>query len=268
MGTNTQTMAWIVDEYEKSQGNTPAVVTGKPVEMGGSLGREAATGRGLLFAAECLFESIGRRVADFTYAIKGFGNVGSWAARLFHEAGGKIIAVSDVNGAVRNPAGLDIRALVKFVGERKTIAGFPGGDPFNPTKLLAVECDVFIPAAHGDVLTRASAESVRARFVLEGANHPTDPEGDAILLKKGVTLLPDIYANAGGVTASYFEWVQNIQQYRWDEERVNAELQKRMRMAFFDLCAVAKQYQCDLRTAAFVLAVGRVVKAIEIRGLM
>jgi glutamate dehydrogenase (NAD(P)+) len=268
MGTNAQTMAWIVDEYEKFHGHAPGVVTGKPVELGGSLGRDAATGRGLLFAAECLFESMGKKVGDFTYAIQGFGNVGSWAARLFHEAGGKIVAVSDVGGAVRNTAGLDISALYKHASEKKTVVGFPGGDSFPADKLLAESCDVLIPAALGDVLTRANADGVRAKIILEGANHPTDPEADAILLKKGVTLLPDIYANAGGVTVSYFEWVQNVQQYRWDEERVNAELRKRMRSAFADLQTIRAKHNCDLRTAAFVLAVGRVSRATEMRGLM
>jgi glutamate dehydrogenase (NAD(P)+) len=268
MGTNAQTMAWIVDEYEKFHGHAPGVVTGKPIELGGSLGRESATGRGLLYAAECLFESMGKKIEDFTYAIQGFGNVGSWAARLFHEAGGKIVAVSDVGGAVRNPAGLDIAALQRHVGERKTVAGFSGGESFPADRLLFEPCDALIPAALGDVLTKANAENVRAKFILEGANHPTDPEADAILLKKGVTLLPDIYANAGGVTVSYFEWVQNVQQYRWDEDRVNAELRKRMRAAFADLLAVRAKHNCDLRTAAFVLAVGRVTQATELRGLM
>jgi glutamate dehydrogenase (NAD(P)+) len=268
MGTNSQTMAWIVDEYEKFHGHAPGVVTGKPVELGGSLGRDAATGRGLLFAAECLFESMGKKVADFTYAIQGFGNVGSWAARLFHEAGGRIVAASDVRGAVRNPAGLDVRALCKHASAQKTVAGFSGGEAYSADNLVSENCDVLIPAALGDVLTKANAEAVRAKIILEGANHPTDPEADAILLKKGVTLLPDIYANAGGVTVSYFEWVQNVQQYRWDEDRVNAELRKRMRAAFADLQAVRAKHNCDLRTAAFVLAVGRVAQATELRGLM
>jgi glutamate dehydrogenase (NAD(P)+) len=207
-------------------------------------------------------------VGGATYAVQGFGNVGSWAARLFHAAGGRIVAVSDVGGAVRNPAGLDINALSNYASEKKTVAGFPGGEPFNAEKLLTETCDVLIPAALGDVLTKATAEGVRAKFILEGANHPTDPEADAILIKKGVTLLPDIYANAGGVTVSYFEWVQNVQQYRWDEERVNGELRKRMRAAFADLQAVRERFKCDLRTAAFVLAVGRVAQATELRGLM
>jgi glutamate dehydrogenase (NAD(P)+) len=268
MGTNAQTMAWIVDEYEKFHGHAPGVVTGKPVELGGSLGRDAATGRGLLYAAECLFEEMGKKVSDFTYTIQGFGNVGSWAARLIHDAGGKVVAVSDVSGAVRNPKGLDVPTLFKFATEKKTVVGFPGGEAFAGDKLLAETCDVLVPAALGDVLTKSTAATVKAKIVLEGANHPTDPEADEILRAKGVVLLPDIYANAGGVTVSYFEWVQNVQQYRWDEDRVNAELRKRMRAAYVDLRAARDQYQCDLRTAAFVLAVGRVAKATELRGLM
>ena len=268
MGTNAQTMAWIVDEYEKFKGYAPAVVTGKPVDLGGSLGREAATGRGLLFAAECLFEDLGKKVSDFTYAIQGFGNVGSWAARLFAAAGGKIVAVGDVTGAIRNKKGLDIEALMKHVAEKKGVAGFPGGEGFKAEELLAEPCDVLIPAALGDVLTKSTAKSVRAKIILEGANHPTDPDADAIFQKKNITVLPDIYANAGGVTVSYFEWVQNVQQYRWSEEQVNGELRKRMRAAYADLKAVQKQHGCDLRTAAFVLAIGRVAKATELRGML
>ncbi|HUR54452.1 MAG TPA: Glu/Leu/Phe/Val dehydrogenase dimerization domain-containing protein [Gemmataceae bacterium] len=267
MGTNAQTMAWMVDEYEKFRGYAPGVVTGKPVELGGSLGREAATGRGLLFAAECLFEELGRKVADFTYAVQGFGNVGSWAARLIHESGGKVVAVSDVTGAVRNPAGLDVPALFAHVTNTKSVVGFTGGTSFPAEQLLGEACDVLVPAALGDVLTKSTAGAVKAKFILEGANHPTDPEADELLRAKGVTLLPDIYANAGGVTVSYFEWVQNVQQYRWDEDRVNAELRKRMRAAFADLKSVRDQYKCDLRTAAFVLAIGRVAKATQLRGV-
>jgi glutamate dehydrogenase (NAD(P)+) len=268
MGTNAQTMAWIVDEYEKFSGHAPAVVTGKPVELGGSLGRDAATGRGLLFAAECLFEELEKKVADFTFAMQGFGNVGSWAARLFHEAGGRIIAVSDVSGAVRNPAGLDVPKLYAHAMATKSVLGFPGGESFPAEQLLHQPCDVLIPAALGDVLTKHTAEGVQARFIIEGANHPTDPDADAILLKKGVAIVPDIYANAGGVTVSYFEWVQNVQQFRWDEPHVNAELRKRMRSAYADLRAVQKTHACDLRTAAFALAIGRVAKATELRGLL
>lgn len=267
MGTNAQTMAWIVDEYSKFKGWTPGVVTGKPIELGGSLGRDAATGRGLLFAAECAFGELGRKVGDFTYAIQGFGNVGSWAARLIHEQGGRVVAVSDVEGALSNPAGLEIPALIDYVRTYKTVKGFAGGEPMPAESLLATPCDVLIPAALGGVLTRHTAPEVQARFILEGANHPTEPEADDILAKKGVTVVPDIYANAGGVTVSYFEWVQNIQQFYWEEERVNVELRKVMRDAWADLREVQRTHDCTLRTAAFALAIGRVLRATELRGI-
>ncbi len=266
MGTNAKTMAWIVDEYEKFHGHSPAVVTGKPVELGGSLGRESATGRGVMFAAECLFAELGKSISDFTYVIQGFGNVGSWAARLINAAGGKIVAVSDVSGAIRNTAGLDIDALMAHVATNKSIVGFGGGQAFPAEQLLNEPCDVLIPAALGDVITRRNAPEIRAKWIVEGANHPTDPDADAILHEKGVTIIPDIYANAGGVTVSYFEWVQNIQQYRWDEDRVNSELRKRMQKAYADLRAVQEIHKCDLRTAAFTLAIGRVAVATELRG--
>ncbi len=267
MGTNAQVMAWILDEYAKFHGYTTGVVTGKPIELGGSLGRDSATGRGLLYAAECLFADGGRKVSDFTYAIQGFGNVGSWAAKLIHEAGGKVVAVSDVTGATRNPAGLDVPALAEYQAQSKSVSGFPGGTPFPAEELLFQSVDVLVPAALGGVLTEANAGRVRAKYVLEGANHPTDFEADAILTAMGVVMLPDIYANAGGVTVSYFEWVQNVQAYRWDEEHVNRELKKTMAKAFADIKAVKVQHGCDWRTAAFTLAVARVGKAAMMRGL-
>lgn len=267
MGTSAQTMAWVVDEYSKFHGYTPGVVTGKPVELGGSLGREAATGRGILFAAECLLADHEKQVSDLTYAIQGFGNVGSWCARLFSEAGAKIVAVSDVTGAVRNPAGLDIPALAEYVARTKGVAGFPLGEAFPPEDLLFEECDALIPAALGGVLTRDNADSVRARFILEAANHPTEPGADDIFHKKGIVVLPDIYANAGGVTVSYFEWIQNLQEYYWEEERVNEELRLKMRKAYLDVTRTAKQHDCDLRTAAFILGISRVARATALRGL-
>lgn len=267
MGTNAQTMAWIADEYAKFHGWSPAVITGKPIELGGSLGRDSATGRGLLFAAECLFAELGRTIADFTYAIQGFGNVGSWAARLFHEAGGKIVAVSDVSGAIRNVNGLDIPKLMEHVAKAKTVVGFAGSESIPGDQLLSQSVDVLIPAALGDVLTEKTAGSVKAKFVLEGANHPTDFIADGILNRNGITMLPDIYANAGGVTVSYFEWVQNIQGYRWDEERVNGELKKSMRKTFNDLKVIRNRFTCDWRTAAFALAVERVSRAADLRGV-
>jgi len=267
MGTNAQTMAWIMDEYSRIHSHSPAVVTGKPVELGGSLGREAATARGLFFAAECLFADHGKNLADLTYAVQGFGNVGSWSAKLIHEAGGKVLAVSDASGAVRNFAGLDIPALLAYARQAGTVAGFPLGEAFPAEDLLGFKCDVLIPAALGGVLTQANASDVRAKFVLEGANHPTQPYADEILRGNGVVVLPDILVNAGGVTVSYFEWIQNLQEYYWEEERVNSELRIRMRKAYQDVTRTAKERNCDLRTAAFVLALSRVARATELRGL-
>ena len=267
MGTNAQTMAWIVDEFSRFHGHAPGVVTGKPIALGGSHGREEATGRGLYFAMQNLFALEGKGIADFTYAVQGFGNVGSWLARFVAEAGGKVTAVSDVGGAIRNRAGLDIEKLVEHTGRTKTVAGFPGGEAFPAEALIAEPVDVLVPAALGGVITGKNAGEIRARYVIEGANHPVDPDGDEILLAKNAIVLPDIYANAGGVTVSYFEWVQNIQQYRWDVERVNGELEKIMKRSFVDLIATAKQHACDLRTAAFALAIQRVAHATELRGI-
>jgi glutamate dehydrogenase (NAD(P)+) len=267
MGTNAQTMAWIVDEYAKFHGYTPGVVTGKPVELGGSLGREAATGRGVLYAAECLFEDAGKQVSDFSYVIQGFGNVGSWVARLFHEAGGRIVAVGDASGAIRSPEGIDIPALVHYVASTGGVSGFPGAEALASDALLAEPCDVLIPAALGGVLNAATAPDVKARYVLEAANHPTEPEADALFAERGIIVLPDIYANAGGVTVSYFEWVQNVQEYYWDEAHVNTELKRKMQVAYADLRETAQRYHCDLRTAAFALAIGRVARATALRGL-
>jgi len=267
MGTSAQTMAWLMDEYFKFHGYQPGVVTGKPVELGGSLGREAATGRGLLYAAECLFTDLGKKVSDFSYAVQGFGNVGHWAARLIEEAGGKVVAVADVSGGVRNPTGLNVSALVAHAASKGGVAGFAGGEPFPPGEVLFERCDVIVPAALGDVLNGQNAARMKAKYVLEGANHPTDPDADAVFHANGVTVVPDIFANAGGVTVSYFEWVQNVQQFRWDEDRVNAELRKVMQQAYADLRLTAEKFNCDLRTAAYTLAVDRVVKATRLRGL-
>jgi len=267
MGTSAEVMGWIVDEYSKYHGWSPAVVTGKPLELGGSLGRESATGLGLLYAAERWFEDHGAKVGDFTYAIQGIGNVGSFAARLLHDAGGKIVAVSNSKNTLANPSGLDIPALLEHTQVTRSLAGFAGGELQPSPAVLVTPCDVLVPAALGGVLTNDTAAGVRARFILEGANHPTDPDGDAILAAKGVITLPDIYANSGGVTVSYFEWVQNIQQYSWDEQRVSQELRKRMRAAYDRLAAAARKYSCDLRTAAFAVAVERVYRATLARGL-
>eukprot|EP00250_Pteridium_aquilinum_P006937 c16757_g1_i1 orf=219-1454(-) len=266
MGTNSQTMAWILDEYSKFHGYSPAIVTGKPVDLGGSLGRDAATGRGVLFATEALLKDNGKALADQTYVIQGFGNVGSWTARLLFDRGGKVKAVSDVTGAVMNNAGLDIPALQKHVEQTGGVKGFAGGDATDGSTILFMECDVLIPAALGGVLNKENAGEVKAKFVIEAANHPTDPDADEILAKKGIIVLPDVYANGGGVTVSYFEWVQNIQGFMWDEEKVNQELQKYMERAYRDLKEKCKTHECNFRMGAFTLGINRVARATLLRG--
>ncbi|XP_009621293.1 glutamate dehydrogenase B [Nicotiana tabacum] len=266
MGTNPQTMAWILDEYSKFHGYSPAVVTGKPIDLGGSLGRDAATGRGVLFAAEALLRDHGKSIAGQRFVVQGFGNVGSWAAQLITEQGGKIVAVSDITGAIKNKNGIDIASLLKHVKENRGVKGFHGADSIDPNSILVEDCDVLIPAALGGVINRDNAKDIKAKFIVEAANHPTDPEADEILAKKGVVILPDIYANSGGVTVSYFEWVQNIQGFMWDEERVNTELKAYMNRGFKDVKDMCKTHNCDLRMGAFTLGVNRVARATTLRG--
>ncbi|CAN6464911.1 unnamed protein product [Victoria cruziana] len=266
MGTNPQTMAWILDEYSKFHGYSPAVVTGKPVDLGGSLGRDAATGRGVLFATEALLAEHGKKISDQRFVIQGFGNVGSWAAQLINEKGGKVVAVSDISGAIKNNSGLDIPRLLKHAKEHRGVKGFDGGDSVDPRTLLLEDCDVLIPAALGGVINRENANDIKAKFIIEAANHPTDPEADEILAKKGVLVLPDIFANSGGVTVSYFEWVQNIQGFMWDEEKVNYELKNYMTRGFNHIKEMCKTHNCDLRMGAFTLGVNRVARATVLRG--
>ncbi|KAH6809937.1 glutamate dehydrogenase 2 [Perilla frutescens var. frutescens] len=266
MGTNSQTMAWILDEYSKFHGYSPAVVTGKPVDLGGSLGREAATGRGVVYATEALLAEHGKSIEGLTFAIHGFGNVGSWAARLIHERGGKVVAVSDITGAIKNPKGIDIPALLKHKDATGKLDDFGAAETMSSDELLVHQCDVLIPCALGGVLNRENAGDVKAKYIIEAANHPTDPEADEILSKKGVVILPDIYANAGGVTVSYFEWVQNIQGFKWDEEKVNQELSRYMTKAFHDIKRMSRSHDCNLRMGAFTLGVNRVARATLLRG--
>ncbi|CAN4118406.1 unnamed protein product [Withania somnifera] len=266
MGTNPQTMAWILDEYSKFHGYSPAVVTGKPIDLGGSLGRDAATGRGALFAAEALLNEHGKSIAGQRFIIQGFGNVGSWAAKLIHEQGGKVVAVSDITGAIKNEKGIDIESLVQHVKENRGVKGFHDAHTIDANSILVEDCDVLIPAALGGVINKDNANEIKAQYIIEAANHPTDPEADEILSKKGITILPDIYANSGGVTVSYFEWVQNIQGFMWDEKKVNAELKTYMTRGFKDVKEMCKTHNCDLRMGAFTLGVNRVARATVLRG--
>ena len=261
VNTNAEVMGWIMDEYSRDYGFSPGVVTGKPVDLFGSLGRDEATGRGVMYALREALKDQGKGFADVTVAIQGFGNVGSHAARLIAEQGGKIIAVADHLGAVENKEGLDVPALVAWAAEHGTVNGFAGGAPFNGPDVITWPADVLIPAALEDAITEDNASDVRATLIVEGANGPTTPKADEILLDRGVVTVPDILANAGGVTVSYFEWAQNIQQFRWELDRVNGELEKMMVRAYDAVREVANEKSVDLRTAAFVLGIRRVGRA-------
>ncbi|MCS7311809.1 MAG: glutamate dehydrogenase [Acidobacteria bacterium] len=267
VNTNPQVMAWVMDEYSKYYGFQPAVVTGKPVELHGSEGRLDATGRGLLYVLRAYLEKVGGDLTGQRVAIQGFGNVGSFTALRFYEAGARVVAVSDVSGGLYRADGLPVPRLIDWVQKHRLLKGCPEGDPITNERLLTLECDILVPAALGNVLTKDNAADVRARIVLEGANAPTTAEADVILQRRGVTVIPDILANAGGVTVSYFEWTQNLQQFRWPTARVHAELESVMRQALQDVWTMAERLKCDLRMAAYALAVGRVARATALRGL-
>jgi glutamate dehydrogenase (NAD(P)+) len=267
INTNPQVMAWIMDQYSKYHGHSPAVVTGKPIDLYGSRGREAATGRGILYTCREVLRDVGLPIKGTRFAVQGFGNVGSHSARLLHEDGALLVAVSDVHGGVRNASGLDIPALFEHVKKTGSVRAFGGGTPCNNEEVLAADCEVLIPAALGGILDRRNAPEIRARIVVEGANGPTTPEADEVFEKRGVLVVPDILANAGGVTVSYFEWVQNLQHLSWDEDRVNVELEKIMREAYERVAQISRSRKIPLRTAAYILAIGRVGKATVLRGI-
>ena len=268
MGTNAQTMAWMMDAYGQLHGHTPGIVTGKPVELGGSFGREQATGRGVVACMREYAMREGVAPSDVRVAVQGYGNVGAWTCRLAAALGFRIVAVGDVKGAIVNDQGLDIAALDAWTKGRGSVAGFDGGQPLPVDALLGADCDYLVPAALGEVITAANAHTINARAIIEGANHPTTPEADEILARRGVIVVPDIVVNAGGVTVSYFEWTQNIQQFRWDLDQVNAELEERMVLAFNTLTARAAHDGTRLRQAAFDLGLERVAQAIILRGFV
>ena len=268
VNTNAQVMAWVMDEYSRFYGFSPAVVTGKPLDLHGSLGREEATGRGVAFITADLMAELGRPLQGTRVVIQGFGNVGSFAALFLHQAGANVVAVSDVSGGLRQADGLPIPALFDYARVNKgSIVGFPGAEAISGDAVFTTPCDIFIPAALGGVLTAERAQALPAGIVIEAANAPTTPEGDAILARRQIPVVPDILANAGGVTVSYFEWVQNIQQFRCDVERVNGELRSLMTKAYQDVSQLAKKHNVPQRTAAYVLALGRVAKATVMRGI-
>jgi glutamate dehydrogenase (NAD(P)+) len=266
VNTNAQVMAWIMDEYGKLFGDTPAVVTGKPIALGGSYGREAATGRGVVHA----YTEAARRAdlaPDATRVVlQGFGNVGSWAARIFAGLGCTVIAVGNSSGAIHCAGGVDPDALARHLADGGKLAEYPAAERITAQELLALDCEVLVPAALGGAIHAANAEQVRARIVIEGANHPTTPAADQILGERGVQVVPDVLANAGGVVVSYFEWVQNLQHLRWSEQQVNDQLAARMTQAYAAVAARAERDQVSLRVAAYEVGIERVLEATRARG--
>ena len=268
MGTDEQTMAWMMDTYSMTQGRTvPGVVTGKPLIIGGSAGRREATGRGIVYTLYQAARRLGQELRGRRVVVQGFGNVGSVAARLLWREGGVIAGVSDIKGGIWKPDGIDIRQLEAHVAEAGGVAGFPGAEPVSNMDLLSQPCDVLIPAAVGSVIHADNADSIKATIIAEGANAPTTPEADVILRERGVTVIPDILANAGGVVVSYFEWVQGLQYYFWRESEITTRLQEVMTRAFNRVWTLASKEGTDLRTAALMEGIRRVGEGYRIRGL-
>jgi glutamate dehydrogenase (NAD(P)+) len=268
VNTNERVMAWIMDTYSMQMRHTvTAVVTGKPVVMGGSLGRREATGRGCMIHTRAALSRLGMPLKGARVAVQGFGNVGSISAMLMAEQGMKIIAVGDQTAALHDPKGFDIPALMAWAAPRRTIEGFPQGDRISNDELLAMECEVLVPAALENVITAENASRVRARVVCEGANGPTAAAADTILDAQGVFVIPDILANAGGVTVSYFEWVQDRGGYFWDEDTVNQRLERIMERSFAEVAAMADKHRVSMRTASYMLSIDRVAEVHRLRGL-
>jgi glutamate dehydrogenase (NAD(P)+) len=268
VNTNAEIMAWIMDTLSMQAGySVPASVTGKPLEIGGSEGRPSATGRGVNIIAVEACRRLGREPAGTTVAVQGFGNVGSWACQLMHESGFTISAVSDVSGGVYAEQGLDIPALLAHRQKTGGVHGFPGTEPVSNSELLELDVDVLVPAAMENQITARNAGRIQARLIVEGANGPTTPDADSILERRGITVVPDILANAGGVTVSYFEWVQDLQSLFWEEDEINTRLKKILQKAFRQMCEQADLHHVSLRLGAYLVAVKRVADATAVRGI-
>jgi len=271
MNTNAQVMAWFVDAYSALKGSlTPGVTTGKPIELGGSLGRPEATGRGATLTLLNYLEKVGKKANGLSVAVQGFGNVGSVGAKLMAESGLKVVAVSDITGTLYNPAGIDIKKMMEYAAQNKrSIAGYTesGLTTITAEEFWALPVDVLYPAAMENQINEKNAGSIKAKIIVEGANGPTSVEADKILEQNGVTVIPDILANAGGVVVSYFEWVQNLQSFQWDEEYVNTHLAKLMKNAFNDVWEKSVSMKVSLRMAAYMVAIERVVKTQKLRGI-
>jgi glutamate dehydrogenase (NAD(P)+) len=270
VNTNAQVMAWMMDEYGKLHGYSPAIVTGKPISLGGSQGREAATGRGCVFAYREAARQMGLAPEDTRVVVQGFGNVGSWAARIMAELGCKVLAVSDAFGAVYSERGLDVEALARHVREGGTVPQFAGEgvQAITGEEALAIECDVLMPCALGGAIHQGNADAIKCRLLIEGANAPTTPSADQVLESKGVRIIPDVLANAGGVVVSYFEWVQNLQHFSWEEDEVNDKLGNIMRRAYREVAGRAEQDEVNMRVAAYEVGIERVVEAARTRGYL
>src|SRR4051794_30722621 len=267
-GTDSQVMAWLLDTYSMMVGHQElGVVTGKPVSIGGSVGREEATGRGVMNVLRSFLKTKNKQLTDVRVAVQGFGNVGYHTARLLDTRGATVVAISDKFAGVYDETGVDVEAAGEWGKEHGELTGFPGGDAVTNEELLACECDVLIPAAMENTVTAEIAPHIKAPIIVEAANGPTTPQADEMLRENGVTILPDILANAGGVTVSYFEWVQGLQNFFWDMKRVQDELQKVMEKAFDEVNAKADAADCDYRTAAYTIAISRVAEAVKLKGL-
>lgn len=269
VGTNAQIMAWMMDTYSMHRGySIPAVITGKPVSIGGTVGRESATGLGVAYVTRAVLKQrLGLGLEDVTVAVQGFGNVGSWTARSMHDRGACVVAVSDVYGGVYNSHGLDMRQLTRHVDETGSVVGFAGADAVTNSELLELPVDVLVPAALEGQITQENAPRVRAKVVAEGANGPTTPDADAILADKGVLVIPDILCNGGGVVVSYFEWVQSLQSYFWDEGAVRHQMEKTLVASLDAVNGTMTQHKCSMRMAASMIAIERVITAHEMRGI-
>jgi len=267
VNTNAQIMAWFMDEYGLLHGHTPGIVTGKPIDLGGSLGREAATGKGVAITTRESANRYGLDLEGAAVVIQGFGNVGSYAGKFLSEMGCKVIGVSDVHGGLREPDGFDVPSLFDYNYKNRTIKDCGQGTPITNEELLGIECDILIPAALGGVIHKMNAEELKCKIVIEAANGPTTPPADELLHNKGIHVVPDILTNAGGVTVSYFEWVQNLQQFQWDEDEVNEKLEKRMVRAFKEVSSVCDEKKTSMRMAAFTVAIDRVAQSFELRGI-
>jgi glutamate dehydrogenase (NAD(P)+) len=269
IGTNPQVMAWIMDTFSMHAGYTvPGVVTGKPVELGGSEGRVEATGRGVIVAAEEAAKVLNMNLGTSKIVVQGFGNVGAIAARIAEESGATVVGISDARGAIYNPKGLPIRELEhRYAGREGGIREYKDAEPISNEELLELPCDVLIPAAIAAQITDANADRIKAKLIVEGANGPTTPRADHILTDKGVFIVPDILANAGGVVVSYFEWVQDLQNFFWEENEVNNKLTKIMRNSFAAVESTMRQHKTDMRTAAYIIGVKRVAEATITRGI-